>query len=130
MDKQSLIYNNVVYLAIPKRLYDNDICTRAIKYIKTLRPLATIDPREVFESNEQWLRIYKRYLKPCDSVVVITDNGIVGKGVHTELQYFNERKLSCYAYHERGEFCALLTITGLHVIDWNNWIDYARIEYE
>lgn len=130
MNKQSNLYNRVVYLAIPKRLFDDDICKRAYRYIKSMQPLATIDPREIFQSNEEWAKNGLRYLKPCDCVVVVTDNGIVGKGVCTELQFFTDHKFPCYAYVERGKEQTLLTVTGVRVINENDWIHYARLEYE
>lgn len=131
MEKQSLLYNQVVYVAMPKRLFDDDIAIRALRYIKTLKPLAMIDPRGMFKDNTEWARRFPGYLKPCQICVVVTDNNIIGKGVYEEVKHFDTNGKQCYLYVERdnGNIQTLVTMTGLHVVDWNNWIDYARVEY-
>lgn len=130
MRKQSLIENKNVYVAIPKRLFDDDIVSRGLRYIHSLRPLSIDDPRGMFASNEEWARAFPDYLKIYNTVVVITDNdGMIGKGVYEEVRYFDRHKLPCFIYVESGEYRAMLPVTGLHIVDHNNWIDYARIEY-
>lgn len=126
--KQSLLYNKVVYIAIPKRLYVDAIVKRALAHIKTHKPLAVIDPRDVFSSNEEWEKAFPRYLKPCEVCIVVTDNGIVGRGVYREVEYFQGKRLSCFQYVENDGVTSLAEIAGLHIINWNNWIDYAEVQ--
>lgn len=128
--KESLLYHKTVYIAIPKRLFDDAICNRARDYVRSLHPFAVIDPRGMFKSNAEWLDAFPRYLKPCEAVIAVTENGFIGKGTYDEIKYFSDKNLPCYQYVERGKFQNILSISGLHIVDWNNWIDYARIEYE
>src|SRR6266508_3576707 len=112
--EESLLQNKRVYIAIPKRLYDDKIVSRAIRYLHSLKPLVLDDPRGMFENNEQWAKSFPNYLEQYDAVVVVTDDCFIGKGT----------------YKERNKYQAISHLTGIHIVNWNNWIDYARTEYE
>lgn len=128
MERQSLIYNKVVYVAIPKRLFDDAICERAFTYLRALKPLALIDPREMFDSNEEWLAQFPKYLKPCEVCVVVTDNGFIGKGTYKEIGYFSKCNLPYYLYVEHNKCQGIFPVINIEVMNLNDWTDYAWIE--
>ncbi len=130
MEKESLLQNKRVYIAIPKRLYDDKIVSRAIRYLHSLKPLVLDDPRGMFKDNEQWAKSFPNYLEQYDAVVVVTDDCFIGKGTYKELWYFVHKNLPRYQYIERNKYQAISRLTGIHIVNWNNWIDYARTEYE
>jgi len=130
MQKESLIHNQRIYIALPKRLYDDEILSRAISFLHSLKPFSIDDPRDMFASNIDWEKAFPNYLKIYDTVVIVTDNGFVGRGVHKEIEYFDRKKKPCYQYVERGKHQNILPVKALRIVNWNNWIDYAMVEYE
>src|SRR6266508_1414200 len=93
MEKESLLQNKRVYIAIPKRLYDDKIVSRAIRYLHSLKPFVLDDPRGMFKDNEQWAKSFPNYLEQYDAVVVVTDDCFIGKGTYKELWYFVHKNL-------------------------------------
>jgi hypothetical protein len=130
MEQENVLRDKVVYLAIPKRLYNDAIVTRAHQYIKTLKPLAIIDPRGMFTDNAEWMENFPKYLKPVSAVVVITDNRFIGKGVYEEVWYCMRQNVPIYHYVEIIDQQSVRPVTAMNIVNWNNWIDYAQISTE
>ena len=77
------LQNKIVYIGVPKRLFDSDLLDNAYRYIQ-LQTDDVISPQGMFASNEQWLKAFPDYLMTCDAMVIVTDNGYVGRGVYLE----------------------------------------------
>jgi hypothetical protein len=118
-----------VYLAAPKRLLNSDLYSRAAKFIIEQNPIGLLNAHGLFESNGQWFKHYEDYLTACNVMVVVSDNAIVGKGVYTEYHFFKDRDDKIYHYIETGKTKTLIEIKKLHILDADNWIDYAVIKY-
>src|SRR5215471_20300141 len=94
--------NNIVYLAAPKRLFDSEIFDRAYRYAQS-QCSAVLDPRGVFRSNDEWKDNFERVLEICDVMVIVSDDGMVGKGVYEEYRYFRRRFCKIFHYTETGK---------------------------
>lgn len=121
------VEDNIVYLAAPKRLFTNVLYNKAEKYICSLKPFAVMRASKLFTSNEQWLKTYKNHIANCEVMVIVTDNGIVGKGVYLEYSEFRKHHKLILWYVERGKTKSLLVVRMLEVLNEDNWIDYAKI---
>jgi hypothetical protein len=119
----------VAYLAAPKRLFHTPLFDRAYSYL-TKKAIGVLDPRGMYKSNAEWLRMYEQKLSICDVMVVVSDNQIVGKGVYLEYNYFVDRYCKVFHYVETGGSVYLIPIKRMMVIDNDDWRDYATFEYE
>lgn len=122
------VYNRIVYLAIPKRLYDNPFIDWVKKRIIELGSRGVADPRNMFKSNEDWRKSFPTYLDAYDCIVVISDNGIIGKGTYEEVTYFQTQGKPVYMFAPAGGDMCILPVKSMHIINWNNWEEYARIK--
>lgn len=129
--KQSVLHDCNVYVAVPKRLYTDDILARALRYIHSLSPLSIDDPRGMFKNNTEWEANFPKYLQQYNAIVVVTDNGYVGRGVFVEERDFQWRHLPCYVYVELEceGIGSLLPIRSMRIMNPNNWTNYAKVYY-
>lgn len=125
---------NVVYLAAPKRLYESHLFAQAYSYLIT-KTAAVLDPRGMYKSNQEWLDNYETRLSICDTMIIVSDDMLVGKGVYKEFNYFRDRYCKAYHYWHphlfgNGNTPALMEIKLLKIIDNDDWRDYATIQYK
>lgn len=124
----TLLTNKNVYISAPKRLFDSSLYERACEYVRKHNIHSYIDPKGMFESNHAWAQAFPDYLVYCDTMIVISDDYIVGKGVFDEYQYFHTcGLLPAYYYSESGAYRSLIEILGLQVINEDDWKNYAMI---
>lgn len=133
---------NVVYLAAPKRLLSSDLYDRAFRYLLA-RSRGVMNPRWMFESNQDWIDNYQSRLMEANVMVIVTDDNLVGKGVYKEYMHFFERHCKIYLYDEEmdcdeefafeDEKCAIISslirVKSLKIVDENDWRDYATVKY-
>jgi len=131
----------IVYLAAPKRLLISDSYDRAFTYLLQ-RCAGVINPLWMFSSNEDWKENFEARLveAKASAMVIVSDNGIVGKGVYTEHLFFFESHCPIFHYIENEEFIdenwdSIVTtfnqylepVKRLQIIDPDDWKEYAKI---
>jgi len=128
----------IVYLAAPKKLLSSDMYDRAFTYLLQ-RSAGVINPRWMFSSNEDWKENFAKRLieAKCSAMVIVSDNGIVGKGVYTEHMHFFDSHCPIFHYVEDAHFYegyerpiydqSLEPIKRLQIIDDDDWVNYAKI---
>jgi hypothetical protein len=124
--------DKIVYLAAPKRLLSSDLYDRAFRFMLA-RSKGVMNPRWMFANNQDWLNNYEERLEPCNVMVIVSDDGNVGKGVYLEYNYFFSRHCKIYHYDE-SEFNfeveqSLYEVKRLQIVDDEDWSDYAIIQY-
>lgn len=119
---------NVVYLAAPKRLYDSHLFANAYAYLMP-KCAALLDPRGMYKSNQEWLANYETRLSIADTMVIVSDDMYVGKGVYIEFNYFRDRYCKAYHYFIAGKTPYLMEVKALKIVDNDDWRDYATILY-
>lgn len=119
---------NVVYLAAPKRLYESHLFAQAYDFLIS-RTAGLLDPRGMYKSNQDWLANYETRLSICDTMVIVSDDNYVGKGVYKEFNYFRDRFCKAYHYFVAGKTVYLMPVTKLKIVDDDDWKDYATIQY-
>ena len=128
----------IVYLAAPKRILSTNLYDRAFRYFLA-RSKGVINPRWMFENNQDWLDNFETKLRDGDVMVIVTDDNFVGKGVYLEYNYFFSRHCPVYYYIE-DEFLNddsddfetvvdVVAVTRLEIADDNDWKDYAIVKY-
>ena len=123
------LQNKIVYIGVPKRLFDSDLLDTAYQYIFT-QTQDIVDPRGMFASNEQWLKAFPDYLMTCDAMVIVTDNGYVGRGVYLEWQHFKDTKRPIFLFNERAtKVYQLREVKSLTISDEGDWTYYAIVHY-
>lgn len=120
----------VVYLAAPKRLYDSHLFAQAFGYLLP-RCHSLLNPRGMYKSNQDWLDNYETRLSIADTMIIVSDDMLVGKGVYKEFNYFKDR--FCKAYHifkshSSSQFY-LMEVKKLKIVDDDDWSNYATIQY-
>lgn len=130
--KHSIIHDCNVYVAVPKRLYESEILSRALRYIHSLKPLTIDDPRGMFKDNVEWEAAFPTYLRQYNAIVVVTDNALVGRGVYVEERDFQFRHLPRFAYVELEceGIPSLLPIRSMRIVNPNKWTNYAKVHYD
>ena len=120
----------VVYLAAPKRLFDSYLFAQAYQYL-LLKTASLLDSRGMYTSNQDWLENFETRLSICDTMIIVSDDMLVGKGVYKEFNYFRNR--FCKAYHifpsQPTTNFYLMEIKSLKIVDDDDWRDYATIQY-
>lgn len=132
-----------VYLAAPKRILSTDLYDRAFRYFLA-RSKGVMNPRWMFENNQDWLDNFETKLRDADVMVIVTDDNFVGKGVYLEYNYFFSRHCKIYYYLEE-EFShydddenpytgenfhqSVVAVKRLEIDDDENWKDYAVVRY-
>lgn len=122
---------NVVYLAAPKRLYESHLFANAYAYLMP-KCAALVDPRGMYKTNQEWLENYETRLSICDTMIIVSDDNYVGKGVYTEFSYFRDRYCKVYHYFTLDSYrsaCQLIEIKTLKIVDNDDWRNYATIQY-
>lgn len=119
---------NVVYLAAPKRLYDSHLFANAYAYLMP-KTAALLDPRGMYKSNAEWLANYETRLSICDTMVIVSEDFMVGKGVYTEFNYFRDRFCKTYHYFIAGSKPYLMEVKSIKITDDDDWVNYAVIQY-
>ena len=131
-----------VYLAAPKRILSTDLYDRAFRYFLA-RSKGVMNPRWMFENNQDWLDNFERRLREADVMVIVTDDNFVGKGVYLEYNYFFSRHCKIYFFKEDEEFVLneenreleveyiheIVPVKRLEIDDDENWKDYAVVKY-
>lgn len=131
----------IVYLAAPKRILSTDLYDRAFQYLLA-RSKGVINPKWMFENNQDWLDNFERRLREADVMVIVTDDNFVGKGVYLEYNYFFSRHRKIYFFKEDSEFVVndddelevvytheIVPVKRLEIDDDENWKDYAVVRY-
>ena len=131
----------IVYLAAPKYLLSSDQYDRAFTYLLQ-RCKGVINPRWMFSSNQDWLEnLSNRLLESkANAMVIVSDEGIVGKGVYTEHLIFFNSHCPILHYIEDEQFIEeydtdvetkwyqdLIPVRRLRIIDEDDWVNYAKI---
>jgi hypothetical protein len=119
---------NVVYLAAPKRLYQSHLFANAYAYLMP-KTAALLDPRGMYKSNAEWLANYETRLSIADTMVIVSDDLMVGKGVYTEYNYFWRRNCKVYHLLQYTNVYQLVAVKRIKVIDDDDWSNYATIQY-
>lgn len=119
---------NVVYLAAPKRLYESHLFANAYSYLMP-KCAALLDPRGMYKSNQEWLENYETRLSIADTMIIVSDDMLVGKGVYLEFNYFRDRFCKSYHYFIAGKTPYLMEVKALKIVDNDDWRDYATIQY-
>lgn len=122
------LHQNVVYLAAPKRLYDSHLFAQAYEFLLT-RTAGLLDPRGMYKSNQDWLANYETRLSICDTMIIVSDDCLVGKGVYTEFNYFRDRFCKVYHLFRPQSLIYLMEVKTLKIVDDDDWRDYATICY-
>ena len=131
-----------VYLAAPKRILSTDLYDRAFRYFLA-RSKGVMNPRWMFENNQDWLDNFERRLQEADVMVIVTNDNFVGKGVYLEYNYFFSRHCKIYFFKEDEEFVVneenreleveyiheIVPVKRLEIDDDENWQDYAVVRY-
>jgi hypothetical protein len=129
----------IVYLAAPKKLLSSDEYDRAFTYLLQ-RCAGVINPRWMFANNEDWKEnlISRLIQSKASAMVIVSDNGIVGKGVYTEHLFFFESHCPIFHYVENPQIVEgyerpfynpeLEKVKSLQIIDPDNWKEYAKIK--
>ena len=121
---------NVVYLAAPKRLYGSHLFAQAHQYLLP-KTAGLLDPRGMYKTNQDWLENYETRLSICDTMIIVSDDMLVGKGVYKEFNYFRDRFCKTYHVfksHQSSQFY-LMEVKSLKIVDDDDWRDYATIQY-
>ena len=119
---------NVVYLAAPKRLYDSHLFAQSYQYLLT-KTAGLLDPRGMYKSNQDWLENFETRLSICDTMIIVSDDMLVGKGVYKEFNYFRDRFCKTYHIFKPQTMFYLMEIKSLKIVDDDDWRDYATIQY-
>ena len=119
---------NVVYLAAPKRLYDSHLFAQAFGYLLP-RCHSLLNPRGMYKSNQDWLDNYETRLSIADTMVIVSDDLMVGKGVYTEYNYFWRRNCKVYHLLQYAKPYDLIPVKRIKIIDDDDWSNYATIQY-
>ena len=119
---------NVVYLAAPKRLFESHLFAQAYQYLLP-KTAGLLDPRGMYKSNQDWLENHEASLSICDTMVIVSDDMLVGKGVYKEFNYFRDRFCKTYHYFIAGMTPYLVEVKSLKIVDDDDWRDYATIQY-
>lgn len=141
MEKTVRQYSNlkqkVVYLAAPKQLLSSDEYDRAFTFL-LFQSKGVVNPRWMFSSNQDWLENYEERLKIADAMVIVSNRGMVGKGVYLEYNYFRDRFCKVYHYIEREDERyteislrydkSLEEIKRIEIVDDEDWVNYALIK--
>jgi hypothetical protein len=122
------LHQNVVYLAAPKRLYQSHLFQQAYEYLLP-KCISVVDPRGMYKSNQDWLANYETRLEICDTMIIVSDDMLVGKGVYTEYNYFWRRNCKVYHIIEFGKSFHLIPVKRLKIVDDDDWTNYAKIQY-
>lgn len=119
---------NVIYLAAPKRLYTSHLFASAYQYLLP-KSAAILDPRGMYKSNAEWLENYETCLSIADTMIIVSDDMLVGKGVYTEYNYFRDRYCKVYHIFQPQSMFYLMEVKALKIVDNDEWKDYATIQY-
>ena len=119
---------NVVYLAAPKRLYESHLFAQAYQYLLP-KTAGLLDPRGMYKSNQDWLENFETRLSICDTMIIVSNDMLVGKGVYKEFGYFRDRFCKAYHYFIAGKTVYLMEVKSLKIVDDDDWRDYATIQY-
>lgn len=119
---------NVVYLAAPKRLYESHLFANAYAYLMP-KCAALLDPRGMYKSNQDWLDNYETRLSICDTMIIVSDDMLVGKGVYTEYNYFWRRNCKVYHIFQPQSMFYLMEVKRIKIVDDDDWSNYATIQY-
>ena len=118
----------VIYLAAPKRLYDSHLFASAYQYLLP-KSAAILDPRGMYKSNQEWLENYETRLEIADTMIIVSDDMLVGKGVYTEYNYFWRRNCKVYHILQYTKLYDLIPVKRIKIIDDDDWLNYAMIQY-
>lgn len=119
---------NVVYLAAPKRLYQSHLFAQAYQYLLP-KTAGLLDPRGMYKSNQDWLDNYETRLSVCDTMIIVSDDMLVGKGVYTEYNYFWRRNCKVYHIFQPQSMFYLMEVKRIKIVDDDDWSNYATIQY-
>lgn len=119
---------NVVYLAAPKRLYQSHLFAQAYQYLLP-KTAGLLDPRGMYKSNQDWLDNYETRLSICDTMIIVSDDMLVGKGVYTEYNYFWRRNCKVYHILQYAKPFDLILVKRIKIVDDDDWSNYATIQY-
>lgn len=119
----------VVYLAAPKRLYESHLFANAYAYLMP-KTAALLDPRGMYKSNKEWLENYETRLAIADTMIIVSDDMFVGKGVYIEYNYFWRRNCKVYHILQYAKPYTLIPVKRIKIIDDDDWSNYAKIRYK
>lgn len=119
---------NVVYLAAPKRLYQSHLFAQAYQYLLP-KTAGLLDPRGMYKSNAEWLANYETRLSIADTMVIVSDDMLVGKGVYKEFSYFKDRFCKAYHIFQLQFMFYLIEVKRIKIVDDDDWSNYAKIQH-
>jgi hypothetical protein len=99
-----------IYVSSPVSLYDKPLYEEYRQQIKQLYPGARIVwTKDLYRDSQDWRNQWPRYCKYATILIFITDEGWIGRGVHTEIEDMLIAGKRVYYFHE-GQLLAVSSL--------------------